>query len=131
VPGSSGGSIGLGFAIPVDLADGLADELIADGRATRPTFGMQLQAIPEDIARATGGSPGLFVTAVTSGGPADQAGLQTGDVILEIDGEPAQNADALIVKTLKMTAGDTIRITYERAGASNTTDLTLAAGESG
>jgi putative serine protease PepD len=68
---------------------------------------------------------------VTSGGPADQTGLQTGDVILEIDGEPAQSADALIVKTLKMTAGDTIRITYERVGASNTTDLTLTAGASG
>ena len=125
VPNSAGGSIGLGFAIPVDLADGIADELIAAGRVSRPSFGMQVQAI------ATGGSAGLFVAAVTSGGPADQAGIRPGDVILEIDGEPARSADALVVKTLTMSAGDTIRLTYERLGSTHTTVLTLTSDEAG
>jgi putative serine protease PepD len=131
VPNSSRGSIGLGFAIPVDLADGVADKLIANGKVTRPGFGMQVQEIPEDVARATGGSAGLFVAAVTSGGPADKAGLRPGDVIVDVDGEPARSVDPLVVKTLTMSAGDTIRLTYERLGSTHSTVLTLTAGQAG
>jgi putative serine protease PepD len=127
VTNSGGGSIGLGFAIPVDLARGIVDELIADGNVTRPSFGMQVQPISEDLARASGGSAGLFVQAVTAGGPADRAGLRPGDVILEVDGEPADSVDALIVKTLKMKAGDSVQLKYERLGSSHTTTLTLSA----
>jgi putative serine protease PepD len=124
VPNSAGGSIGLGFAIPVDLASRVADELIAEGKVTRPTFGMQLQTIPA----ATGGSAGLFVEAVTAGGPAAEAGLRPGDVIVEVNGEPAESADALTLKTLTMKAGDTVQLKYLRAGVPHTTTLTLAAG---
>jgi len=127
LPNSGGGSIGLGFAIPIDLAKGIADELIANGNVTRPGFGMQVQPIPHELAQATGTSTGLFVEAVAPGGPADEAGLRPGDVIVEIDGEPADSIDALIVKTLKMSAGDTIQLTYERQGVSHTTELTLSA----
>jgi putative serine protease PepD len=118
LPNSGGGSIGLGFAIPIDLAAGVADELIAAGKVTRPSFGMQIQTI----------AAGLFVQAVTAGGAADRAGLRPGDVIVEVDGEPARNVDALIVRTLRMSAGDVVRLTYERLGASHTTDLRLSAG---
>ena len=68
LPSTPGGSIGLGFAIPVDFARGIADELIASGKVTRPGFGLQVQPI----------SGGLFVQAVTAGGPADKAGLRPG-----------------------------------------------------
>jgi putative serine protease PepD len=130
VPNSPGGSIGLGFAIPVDLAKGIADELIAHGTVARPGFGLQVQEIPEELARAAGGSAGLFVTAVTSGGPADEAGIRPGDLVVEIDGQPARSVDALVVRTLTMAPGDTIRLTYHRHGSSHTTTLTLA-GDSG
>jgi membrane-associated protease RseP (regulator of RpoE activity) len=70
----------------------------------------------------------LFVQAVTAGGPADHAGLRPGDVILKVDGEPAESVDTLIVKTLKLKAGADVRLTYERRGASHTTTLTLSAG---
>jgi len=123
----AGGSIGLGFAIPIDLASQISSELISTGTVTRPSLGMQIQTISPEIASATGGSAGLFVTTVTPGGPADRAGLRPGDVIVEVDGEPAHTADALIVKTLKMKAGDVIHLKYERQGASHTTELTLAA----
>ena len=125
VPNSAGGSIGLGFAIPVDFAKGIADQLVADGKVSRPSFGMQVQAIPEEVARATGGSAGLVVAAVASGGPADKAGLRSGDVVVEVDGEPARSVDSLTVKTLTMSPGDTIRLTYERHGTTHTADLTL------
>jgi putative serine protease PepD len=127
VTNSGGGSIGLSFAIPVDLARGIVDELIVDGKVTRPSFGMQVQPISEEVARVTGGSAGLFVQAVTAGGAADKAGLRPGDVILEVDGDPADSVDALIVKTLKMKAGDAVRLKYERAGASHSTTLKLSA----
>ena len=127
VASSGGGSIGLGFAIPVDLAKGVADEVIANGKVTRPGFGMQVQPIPQELAQATGGTAGLFVEAVTAGGPAHQAGLRPGDVIVEVDGEPARSVDALIVKTLKMKTGDVVHVTYARHGASHTAALTLSA----
>jgi putative serine protease PepD len=113
------------FAIPVDFANRIADELIAEGRVTRPNLGLQVQAIPEELARRTGGSAGLFVQSVTSGGAAANAGLRPGDVIVEVDGEPARDVDALIVKTLTMKSGDTLRVKYERHGSSHTTVVTL------
>jgi putative serine protease PepD len=113
-----GGSIGLGFAIPIDLGDEVATELIETGKVTRPSFGMQVHAIPA----------GLFVTAVAAGGPADRAGLRPGDVITEVDGEQAQSVDALVVRTLKMSAGDTVRLTFVRQGAPQAATLTLASG---
>jgi putative serine protease PepD len=126
VANSGGGSIGLGFAIPVDLARGIADELIADGKVSRPGFGMQVQPISQELAQATGRSPLLFVQAVTAGGPADSAGLRPGDIIVEVDGEPADSVDALTVKTLQMKAGDIVRLKYERQGTSHTVDLRLS-----
>jgi putative serine protease PepD len=126
IPGSPGGSIGLGFAIPVDLADGLGSELIANGRVDRPSFGMQLQAIPPELAEQLGASAGLFVQGLTPGGPAETAGLQPGDIIVEVEGEPTTTVDDLIVKTLTMEAGDMVRLTYERSGSTRTAVLTLA-----
>ena len=128
VPNSGGGSIGLGFAIPIDFAGKIADELMAGGAVSRPSFGMQLQTISPEIARASGGSPGLFVEAVAPGGPAEKAGLRAGDVIVEVDGEPARSVDALVVKTLTMRAGDVVHLKYERHGVPHTTELTLSAG---
>jgi putative serine protease PepD len=88
---------------------------------------MQLQTISQDLAQATGGTAGLFVAAVTPGGAADKAGLRPGDVIVEIDGEPAQCVDALIVKRLQSRPGDVIRLKHEREGVSHSTELTLSA----
>jgi putative serine protease PepD len=62
---------------------------------------------------------------VTAGGPAEKAGLRPGDVIVEVDGEPADSVDALVVKTLKMNAGDVVHLRYRRNGATHTTTLTL------
>jgi putative serine protease PepD len=126
--GSTPGSIGLGFAIPIDLAEGIADELIADGKVTRPSLGMQVQPVSRELAQATGGTAGLFVQAVNAGGPADKAGLRPGDVIVEVDGEQAQSVDPLVVSTLKMKAGDVLNLKFERQGASHPAALTLAAG---
>lgn len=127
VPNSAGGSIGLGFAIPVDLAKSIADEIIATGRVTHAYFGVQTAPIPPAAAAQAGVSEGLFVQGVAAGGPAATAVLRPGDVITSIDGEPATSNIQLQELTLTKNPGDTVSISYERAGHSAKTTVTLAA----
>jgi len=125
---SGGGSVGLGFAIPIDLARALADQIIATGRVNHPTTGMQVQTIPPAAASNAGVPRGLYVQSVTPGGPAEAAGIRQGDVVTRIDGQPAVSPEQLTVATLTKKAGDTVEVTYERGGKSTTTTLTLAHG---
>jgi putative serine protease PepD len=127
VPNSGGGSIGLGFAIPVDLAKSIADEIIATGRVTHAYFGLQTVPIPPAAAAQAGLPEGLFVRTVAPGGPAAQAGLRPDDVITSIDGEPATSNLQLQELTLTKKSGDTVPIGYTRAGHSATTTVTLGA----
>jgi len=127
VPNSAGGSIGLGFAIPVDLAKRIADEIIATGRVTHAFFGLQTAPIPPAAAEQAGLPEGLFVQAVTPGGPAAAAGLRPEDVITKIDGEPATSNIQLQELTLTKKPGDTVSIEYTRDGQSATATVTLAA----
>ena len=76
MPNSGGGGIGLGFAVPVDLATSIADEIIATERVTHAYFGLQTVPIPPAAAAEAGLPEGLYVQAVTPGGPAAQAGLR-------------------------------------------------------
>ena len=121
---SGGGSVGLGFAIPVDLADPLADQLIGNGHVDHPTFGLQAQTIPQ-VASEGASSAGLYVTVVDPGGPAEQAGIRVGDVITEVEGQPAASVATLEKATLTRNAGDTVKLTYKRDGQSTTTEVTL------
>jgi putative serine protease PepD len=127
VPNSGGGSIGLGFAIPVDLAKRVADEIIATGRVTHAFFGLQTVPIPPAAAEQAGLPQGLFVQAVTADGPAAAAGLRPDDVITKIDGEPATSNLQLEELTLTKKPGDTVSIGYSRNGQSATATVTLAA----
>ena len=127
VPNSGGGSIGLGFAIPVDLAKSIADEIIATGRVTHAYFGLQTVPIPPAAAAQAGLPEGLYVQAVAAGGPAARAGLRPGDVITSIDGEAATSNIQLQELTLTKKPGDTVSIGYARAGHSATTTVTLGA----
>ena len=127
VPGSGGGSVGLGFAIPVDLATSVADEIIATGRVTHAFFGLQTVPVPPSAAAQAGLPEGLFVQVVTPGGPAAQAGLRANDVITSIDGKPATSNIELQELTLTKKPGDTVSIGYSRAGQSATTTVTLGA----
>jgi putative serine protease PepD len=127
VPGSGGGSVGLGFAIPVDLATSVADEIIATGRVTHAFFGLQTVPVPPSAATQAGLPEGLFVQVVTPGGPAAQAGLRPNDVITSIDGKPATSNIELQELTLTKKPGDTVSIGYSRAGQSATTTVTLGA----
>ncbi|MGW0757351.1 trypsin-like peptidase domain-containing protein [Streptomyces sp. NPDC002814] len=114
--GGQAGSIGLGFAIPVNQAKRVAEELINTGKATHPVIGVTLDMeYAGDGARVgtqdTGGGP-----AVNAGGPGDKAGIKAGDVITEVDGQRIHSGEELIVKTRAHRPGDRLELTLERGG---------------
>ncbi len=122
---SSGGSIGLGFAIPVDVAKTISDEIIATGRVTHAFFGVQTVPIPEAAAAEAGISGGLFVAGVVDGGPSAQAGLRQGDIITKVDGQPATSNVQLQEATLTKNPGDKVTVDYLRDGHAASTTVTL------
>jgi putative serine protease PepD len=124
---ASGGSIGLGFAIPVNLATKVADEIISTGSVTHAFIGVQAQSLSANTARPAGQAEGLWITAVVPGSPAANAGLRAGDIITTIDGSPASSTDQLMALTLTKRPGDRVEIGYERDGAKATATLTLSA----
>src|SRR6185436_12985402 len=95
---------------------------IEHGRVDHASFGIAGRTFAPDPAQPP---IGLEVTAILPGGPADQAGLQQGDVMTEINGDPVHQVEQLVVVSLRHTPGDTISIGYQRGGEARTTDLTL------
>jgi putative serine protease PepD len=123
--GASAGSVGLGFAIPVNIAKTISNDIIATGRASHSYFGVQTLPIPADAAAQAGLKGGLFVGGVVAGGPAAKAGLLRGDVITEIDGQTATTNIQLQELTLTKKPGDTVAIGYVRDGKSGKATVTL------
>jgi putative serine protease PepD len=125
--GSSAGSVGLGFAIPVNIANTISNEIISTGRVSHAYFGVQTLPIPADAAAQASLKGGLFVGGVVAGGPAAKAGLAQGDVITKIDGQTATTNVQLQELTLTKSPGDTVTMDYIRDGASHSATVTLAA----
>ncbi|WP_372409363.1 trypsin-like peptidase domain-containing protein [Streptomyces luteireticuli] len=128
--GGQGGSIGLGFAIPINQAKRVAEELINTGRAAHPVIGVSLDmAYQGDGARVNpkGGSG----TPVTRGGPADKAGIEPGDVIKKVDSSAVHSGQELIVKIRSHRPGDRLTLTVERGGKERTLPLTLGSASAG
>ncbi|MFI1923253.1 trypsin-like peptidase domain-containing protein [Streptomyces sp. NPDC020377] len=123
------GSIGLGFAIPVNQGKRVAEELINTGRATHPVIGVTLDLDYAGDGARVGTADGTAGDPVTAGGPADRAGVRAGDVITEIDGRRVHSGEELIVKTRAHRPGDRLALTIERDGGERT--LTLVLGSSG
>lgn len=118
------GSIGLGFAIPGNLAVKVADQLIANGTATHAYLGVTIGdggAQVDDAVRA-----GAKVGTVEAGSPADKAGIKPGDVILAIDGKTTSQAAALTGFVRQYSAGDTVTITLARDGKEQQVQAVLA-----
>ncbi|EFL34665.1 periplasmic serine peptidase DegS [Streptomyces viridochromogenes DSM 40736] len=127
--GGQAGSIGLGFAIPINQGKRVAEELINTGKATHPVIGITLDMdYTGDAARvATEGSGGG--PPVTVAGPGAKAGLKAGDVITQVDGQRVHSGEELIVKTRAHRPGDRLELTLERGGKERT--VTLVLGSSG
>jgi putative serine protease PepD len=119
--GAQSGNIGLGFAIPIDTAKRVADELIANGSAKTPIIGVQLDMQFE--------GPGAKVAEVTAGGPSETAGMQVGDVITELNGKLVDDGTALIVGIRSQRPGDTVQLTVQRGGQEVTVPVTLGTAQ--
>lgn len=113
-PDAQSGSIGLGFAIPVDQAKRIADELIATGKASHASLGVQ---VTNDK-----GTPGAKVVDVVAGGAAAAAGLPKNVVVTKVDDRPINSADALVAAVRSRAPGDKISLTFsDPAGGGNRT----------
>ena len=105
---SQSGSIGLGFAVPMNIVKRVSKEIIETGSANTPVIGVEVDL------QFTG--EGARMQAVDSGGPAAEAGMRTGDVIFEVDGKPVADASMFIVAIRSLVPGDTARLSILRNG---------------
>jgi putative serine protease PepD len=122
---SQTGSIGLGFAIPINQARKTAEQLIKNGKATYPVIGISV-----DMQYAGDGAKVADTTnAILPGGPASKAGLRAGDLITSFDGRTITTPEELIVAIRSKNVGDRVEIKYIRSGKNFTTSLTLTAGK--
>ncbi|MCA2320385.1 trypsin-like peptidase domain-containing protein [Mycobacterium intracellulare] len=118
-PDAQSGSIGLGFAIPVDQAKRIADELIATGKASHASLGVQVTSDK--------GTPGAKVVDVVAGGAAAAAGVPKNVVVTKVDDRPINSADALVAAVRSKAPGDKISLTFSdpAGGGSRTLPVTL------
>ena len=119
-----GGSIGLGFSIPINEAKRVIDEIIATGKSTRPLMGVEIDGTFTGI--------GARLRAIVPGGAAEKAGIPVGSVIRSIDGIRISNADAAIVKIRSYAPGSTITVVVDlpSSGGSKTFKVTLGSAPS-
>jgi putative serine protease PepD len=124
--GSQSGSIGLGFAIPIDEAKRIASQIISMGYSTRAIIGVSL----DPSYTGSGALIGTNSGSVAHNGPAAKAGLRPGDVIVSVEGVKVTSADELIVQIRRRTPGQRLTLSYLRDGAPHTVTLTLASQRS-
>ena len=123
--GSQAGSIGLGFAIPINQARKTAEQLIKSGSATYPIVGMTL----DNRFTGVGAKISDMANSILPGGPAAKAGIKAGDVVTAIDGNAIHNSEEAIVAIRSHSVGDKVKITYLRAGKSTTVTVVLIASK--
>ena len=119
------GSIGLGFAIPINQARKTAEQLIKNGVATYPVIGVTLDM----NFSGSGAKITTTASAILPGSPAQVAGLRGGDVITSFEGKTINSAEELIVAVRAKNVGDRVTLTYKRDGVTKSTSLTLTAAK--
>jgi len=115
----SGGNVGIGFAIPVNMAKEIAPQLKEKGHVTRGWLGVGIQKITPELAKSFGlkEEKGALVSQVVKGGPADKGGLETGDVIVEFDGKKVSDSNELPRMVASIPIGKAVSVKVLRAGS--------------
>ncbi len=123
----SGGSIGIGFAIPSDMAQNVMQQLIKTGTVRRAKLGVTVQGVTSDIAQSLGLHEvrGALVSGVEAGSPAAKAGIERGDVILTFNGEPVSDSNALRNRVASSQPGSAAKLTVLRNGREETKQAVL------
>lgn len=123
----NGGNIGIGFAIPSNMAKNVMNQLIGKGQVKRGMLGVGIQQVTSDLASGLGlkETRGVLVNSVTPGGPADKAGLKAGDVILKLNGKDTNDTNDLRNAIAGMTPGTPVTLTVSRDGKEQEVRATL------
>src|SRR5437867_3381850 len=125
----SGGSVGIGFAIPMTLAKNVVTQLADSGKVTRGWLGVGIQPVTPDIAKSLGRAEttGVLVASVSEGSPAEKAGLKAGDIITEYDGRKVERASDLPRAVAGTPVGRDVRLGVVRDGTPMTLTAKVAA----
>jgi len=124
----SGGNIGIGFAIPSNMAKNVMDQLVTSGAVHRGMLGVTVQGLNSDLAGSLGlsGVKGALVSAVSEDSPAEKAGLRRGDVITAIDGQAVKDSNSLRNTVSRLQPGRTVSLTLFRDGQERQVSVRLA-----
>jgi Do/DeqQ family serine protease len=123
----SGGNIGIGFAIPSNMAKTVMSQLVNGGKVRRGKLGVSIQPITSDLAASMGIKElrGVLISGVSPGGPADHAGIKTGDIITAIDGQPTNDPNELRNRIASSAPGTQVTLTLQRNGKEMQVKATL------
>lgn len=123
----TGGYEGIGFALPINMAVKVYNQLISSGRVTRGSIGVQFsRAIDPVMMKAFKLEGGVPVESVRPGGPSDKAGLKTDDIITSVNGQPVKNGDDLIAKVSDLPVGSKANVEVDRQGKKLKFDVAIA-----
>jgi len=121
----SGGFNGVGFAIPINFARSLAEQLVATGKIRRGFMGVTTQPLDPELAAQFNVEQGALVTEVTSGSPADKAGFKSGDIITKVNGQVIADSRRLQLAIIRLAPGTEVEVEYERDGKTETVSFAL------
>ncbi|MFZ5719019.1 MAG: Do family serine endopeptidase [Pseudomonadota bacterium] len=121
----SGGSVGIGFAIPSEVAEAVTKQLISGGRVERGYIGATIQNFTSEMAEAKGlgDIEGAIVADVSAGGPSERAGVQIGDVVVAVNGTKVESSSELTRQVARVRAGDVLRLEIIRDGKRRTIEV--------
>ena len=124
----SGGNIGIGFAIPSNMAKAVMDQLLKTGKVRRGMLGVTIQSVDADLASSLNlpAARGAIVTSVQAGGPAEKAGVKRGDVITAINKQPVTDNNSLRNLVASMAPGANVEVTLMRNGRDQNLQVALA-----
>ena len=127
IASSSGSSSGVGFAIPVDYAINIAQQIIDGKQPSHAQLGVSATTVTSQLAEryGLGADSGAYISQVNAGSSAEQAGLQQGDIVTKLGDTDITSSSDLVLAVRSHNVGDTVTITYVRDGAENTVEVTL------
>ena len=128
IVGPAGGNVGIGFAIPIKLADQVVNQIIQYGKIQRGQLGIQIQNLTPELASAFGikQQQGAVIAGIVPGSPAEQAGLERGDVVIAVNGQPVDSATKLHNHIALMQVGDIVSLDILRNGDEKTIKARIA-----